>query len=242
MKIAALSDFHIGSSRRGDCFRHAESAFHSYLEMLEESHERIVLLGDIFQAEHGPSLSTKGKTEELHRAQAFMPELWQRMQGPQYVYLHGNHDAVAAAVSGARETLRIDEDGFSIFFVHGHQYDPLLGRVYPLAQASTWFSGRLRNFRCNALADWLEHQDIKLKNSAFQGQRGPYVAAARELLVKHRVDAVLMGHTHVPQCMTLAEGIFANTGTCSMGLKMHVSIDTKLRSINLRHGTQRAAS
>jgi predicted phosphodiesterase len=162
------------------------------------------------------------------------------MQGPKYAYLHGNHDAVARADGWAQETLRIEEDGWVIFFVHGHQYDPLLQRAWPLAQASTWFSGRLRNYRLNAIADWLEHQDIKIRHAAFQGEKGPYVAAASSLLKQHQADVVLMGHTHVPERLQLAEGIFANTGTCSMRLHMHVSIDTKLRSVQLHRGTQTA--
>ncbi len=231
MRIAALSDFHIGSSQRGDCFRHREEEFDAYLGMLEDSHDRIVLLGDIFQAEHGASLSKRGKRRELGRAHAYLPGLWRRMQSAQYCYLHGNHDAVAGTENGALETLRIEEDGFSVFFVHGHQYDPLLRYLFQMAQASTWLSGRLRNYKLGALADWLEHQDIRIKNAAFQGEAGPYVAAARGLLKKHKVDAVLMGHTHVPQHLELAEGIFANTGTCSMGQFMHISIDTKTRTL-----------
>lgn len=233
MKIAALSDFHIGSSHRGDCFRHSAADFHEYLDRLEEAHDQIVLLGDIFQAEHGPSLSKAGKRRELQRAHQFMPKLWLRMQGPQYRYLHGNHDGIAGAQEGVPETLRIEEDDFSIFFVHGHQYDPLLRHAYPLAQASTWFSGRLRAHRLHVVADWLEHQDIQIKHSAFRGEKGPYVEAARSLLLEHKVDAVLMGHTHIPQRMDLAEGIFANTGSCSMGQRMHLSIDTRERSVVL---------
>lgn len=237
MKIAALSDFHIGSSSRGDCFQHSTEDWSTYLDALEAAHDEIVLLGDVFQAEHGPSLSARGKRAELRRAQAFLPELWERMQGPQYHYIHGNHDAAAARSEGVRESMRIEADGFSIYFVHGHQYDPLLRKIYPLAQASTWFSGRLRRFRLKVVADWLEHQDIRIKHAAFQSEQGPYVAAARALLKEHGVDAVLMGHTHVPQRLDLAEGIFANTGTCSMGQRMHLSIDTKARSVVLHKKT-----
>jgi UDP-2,3-diacylglucosamine pyrophosphatase LpxH len=227
MKIAALSDFHIGSTSRGDCFRHTEAGFHSYLDELEAEHDTIVLLGDIFQAEHGASLSRSAKRKELRRAQRYRSGVWTRMQGPRYRYLHGNHDAVAASENSALERLRLEEDGFSVYFVHGHQFDPLLRRFHPVAQASTWFSGRLRNYGLNPIADWLEHKDITIKHAAFQGERGPYVEAARRLLVEQRVNAVVMGHTHIPQRMELAEGIFANTGTCSMGQRMHLSIDTR---------------
>jgi predicted phosphodiesterase len=226
VKIAALSDFHIGSTDRGDCFRHSPADFHLYMDELEAEHDMIVLLGDIFQAEHGPSIRPAGKREELRRAQQYRSGIWSRMQGPQYRYLHGNHDHIASSENGALEELRLEHDDFSIYFVHGHQYDPLLRRFYPIAQASTWLSGRLRHHGLSPVADWLEHKDIRIKHAAFQGEAGPYVQAARALLVEHRVDAVVMGHTHIPQYLELSEGIFANTGTCSMGQHMHLSIDT----------------
>ena len=229
--IAALSDFHMGSSERGDCFRHSIEGFHQYLDQLEATHDCLVLLGDIFQSEHGRSLSSAGKLRELHRAQKHWSSLWNRLQGPKYHYVFGNHDAMASAHNQADESLRLEADGFSIFFVHGHQYDPLLRRAYPLAQASTWFSGRLRKLGASPLADWLEHQDIRIKNEAFRGTGGPYVQAARQLLVSHEVDLVVMGHTHIPTRLDMAEGIFANTGTCSVGQRMHISIDTAAASV-----------
>jgi len=42
MRIAAISDFHIGSSKGSDCFGHEVRAFSEFLDVLEASHDRIV--------------------------------------------------------------------------------------------------------------------------------------------------------------------------------------------------------
>lgn len=237
MRIAAISDFHIGSTEQSDCFRHDLGAFHSYLDELEEGHDRIVLLGDIFQAEYGPWLGRRIEAQQLATAQRRVPCLWQRFQGRAYDYLHGNHDAVASSACGARTNLRIAADGFAAYFIHGHQFDPLQVRAYPLARASTWLTGRMRRVGAAPIADWLEHQDVAIKHRKFQGTSGPYALAASDLLRAQKVDVVVMGHTHIQQRCELAAGVYANTGTCSHGNRMAVSIDTVRRTVECLRDT-----
>ena len=55
----------------------------------------------------------------------------------------------------------------------------------------------------------------------------------RALLGKQCADVVVMGHTHIPDRLELPEGIYANTGSCSVGQRMYVSIDTARRSVEL---------
>ncbi len=236
MRIAALSDFHIGASARADQFRHAERDFHGFLDELEARHDHIVLVGDIYQTEHGPNLSRRTAARELAVARARLPALTRRFESGGYTYLHGNHDDIARDEVGARTSVRFEADGFSVYFVHGHQYDPLFNRLYPLARLSTWMSGRLRSAGLRALPDYLEHKDIALKHERFKGADGPYAAAARDLFRTHDADAVVMGHTHVPLRLDLGRGVLANTGTCSMGLRMHVSVDTSTRTVELNAG------
>jgi UDP-2,3-diacylglucosamine pyrophosphatase LpxH len=238
MRIAAISDFHIGSTDRVDCFRHEPREFHRFLDQLEATHDRIVLLGDIFQSEYGPWLGARTETEELRAAQKRVPDLWKRFQGHGYDYLHGNHDAVSATVCGAMTDLRISDEGFVVYFIHGHQFDPLFQRLYPVARVSTWFSGRVRRVGLRPFADWLEHKDVAIKHRRFQGRTGPYAGAARDLLRSQGADAVVMGHTHVPQHLSLSEGIYANTGTCSQGQYMFTSIDTRRRTVECLRGAQ----
>jgi UDP-2,3-diacylglucosamine pyrophosphatase LpxH len=233
MRIAALSDLHIGARARADVFRRPESELIDFLDELEEAHDRIVLLGDVFQAEHGWFFGSRIARAELARAARRMPRFLRKLGSDRYIYIHGNHDAVARSRLGARTDWRIEADGFAVYFIHGHQFDPLLRYVYPLARSGTWLSGRLRFAGLRQLPDWLEHRDITIKDQRFRGPGGPYGRAAAALMRQHRANAVVMGHTHVPDRITLSDGIYANTGSCSVGRRMFVSIDTVRRSTEL---------
>lgn len=233
MKLAAISDLHIGARERTDGFRHDEAAFLSFLDGLEAAHDRIVVLGDLFQAEHGWWFGDAIGARELAAAQHRAAALWQRVQRAPYIYIHGNHDHVAQSHAGARTSWRVIADGFAVLFIHGHQFDPMLRFLYPAARFGTWFSGRARSVGLGRFADWLEHKDVVVKAQRFSGPGGPYARAARRLLRHQRVDAVVMGHTHTPERVDLPEGVLANTGTCSLGQRMYVTIDTARRSVDV---------
>lgn len=233
MRIAALSDFHIGARADMDEFRHDERRFLAYLDRLEAEHDRIVLVGDIYQTEHALRPGHRAAAGELSRARRRLPALAERLRGGPYLYLHGNHDASAARELGAPERLRLAADGFVIVFIHGHQFDPIFSNAYAAARAATWFTGRLRRLGLRPLAQWFEGRDIALKHRRFGHADGPYARAARALLREHSADLVVMGHTHVPHQHVLPEGRLVNTGSCSRGRLMHVTIDTVARSVVL---------
>ena len=52
MRIAALSDFHIGARAGMDEFRHDERAFLERLARVVDTHDRTILVGDIWQTDH----------------------------------------------------------------------------------------------------------------------------------------------------------------------------------------------
>ena len=83
------------------------------------------------------------------------------------------------------------------------------------------------------LAQWFEGRDIAIKHRRFGHPAGPYAEAARVLLREHAADVVVMGHTHVPHLHALPEGRMVNTGSCSGGRFMHVSIDTAARTVEI---------
>ncbi|MBK9753540.1 MAG: metallophosphoesterase family protein [Nannocystis sp.] len=233
MRIAALSDFHIGAHGYMDEFRHRESAFLAFLDQLEGSHDRIILVGDIYQTEHALLPGRRVAAAELARARARVPALCERLRGPQYHYIHGNHDAVAGPELGAPETLEISADGYRVLFIHGHQFDPVFQRARAAAQAATWFTGRLRRAGLRPLAQWFEGRDVAIKHRRFGHIDGPYARAARALLREHAADLVVMGHTHVPHLHRLPEGQVVNTGSCARGRRTHVTIDTAARSVEI---------
>ena len=182
MRIAALSDFHIGARRYMDEFRHSEASFLAWLDVLERSHDRIVLVGDIYQTEHALLPGLRPAAAQLARAQARLPALSARLRGPQYLYLHGNHDAVAGPALAAPERLQLRADDFTVVFIHGHQFDPVFQRARAAAQAATWFTGRLRRAGLRPLAQWFEGRDVAIKHRRFGHADGPYARAARTLL------------------------------------------------------------
>ena len=231
MRIAALSDFHIGARADTDEFHHDEADFLAWLDALEASHDRVVLVGDIWQTEHALLPGARAAARQLSRARARLPRLAERLRG--YLYVHGNHDAVAAATLGAPAQLRLTADGFTALFIHGHQFDPIFARAYAAARAATWFTGRLRRVGLRPLAQWFEGRDVELKHRRFGHIDGPYARAARQLLREHAADLIVMGHTHVAHLHALPEGRVVNTGSCARGRKVHVSIDTAARSVEI---------
>ena len=236
MRIAALSDFHIGARAYTDEFHHAEADFLAWLGALEADHDRIVLVGDIYQTEHALLPGPGAAARQLARACARLPALSERLRGPKYLYLHGNHDAVAARELGLPEQLRLSADGFTVVFIHGHQFDPIFQRAWVVTQAATWFTGRLRRAGLRPLAQWFEGRDVAIKHRRFGEVDGPYARAARGLLREHAADLVVMGHTHVAHLHALPEGRLVNTGTCSRGRRVHVTIDTAARSVEIHAG------
>ncbi len=233
MRIAALSDFHIGARGYTDEFHHTEDRFLAFLTELEATHDRIVLVGDIYQTEHDLLFGRRAAARQLARARQRMPALAERLAGPMYTYVHGNHDAVARHEMGAPDLVRLAADGFAAVFIHGHQFDPVFRRAYRAARAATWLTGRMRRAGLRPLAQWFEGRDIAIKHRRFGHAQGPYAEAARGLLREHGADVVVMGHTHVPHRHALPEGLVVNTGSCSRGRFMHVSIDTGARTVEI---------
>jgi predicted phosphodiesterase len=230
VRIAALSDFHIGAHRHTDGFRHDLDRFARFLDRLEAEHDKVVLLGDIYQADHAlvPTPAAAGRM--LARARARVAALTVRFDRPPYVHVHGNHDAIASPALGAPERLRLP-GRFGALFIHGHQFDPVAMRAQWAADLGTWSTGRLRAMGLRPLAWWLELRDVAIKDRRFRGPHGPYARAAQALVHEHATPIVVMGHTHCPGITPLAHGVMVNTGTCSGGRTMWVGIDTERGAI-----------
>jgi predicted phosphodiesterase len=238
VRVAALSDFHIGVQWHRDGFRHRLQRFSRWLDHLEASHDRIVLLGDIYQTDHG-AIFRRGARRHLIRARERVRELARRFEAPPYLYVFGNHDEIAREVLGATEHVSLRADGIGMFFIHGHQFDPVARRAKLAADLGTWATGRLRAMGLRPVAQWLEGRDISIKDRRFRGEHGPYVRAGRDLARTHDAQIVVMGHTHVASSTPVPEGIVLNTGSCSRGRNQGVSIDTATREVTLLRDDER---
>lgn len=225
LTIAAISDLHIGAHARTDTFQHDADAFQRFLDHLEATHDTIVLLGDIYQCDHGWRLGMGGDGAQLAAARARTPWLTERLAQPRYRLVCGNHDAITETALGAARTLRLGP----VLLTHGDQLDPVLAAAPRVSAAATWGSGRLRAAGLRPLAGWLEGRDVALKGQRFQTPQGPYAAGAQALLAANPdVSVVVMGHTHRPWRQPLRGGLLLNTGTCSQGRWMYASIHLDL--------------
>jgi len=235
VRIAALSDFHIGARRHTDGFLHDQRTFTRVLDRLEAEHDAIVLLGDIYQTDHALVPTAAAARRMLARARARVPTLAERFERPPYVHVHGNHDAIAGPMLGAPERLRIP-GRFPVLFIHGHQFDPVAVHAGWAADLGTWSTGRLRAVGLRPLAWWLELRDVAIKDRRFRGPTGPYARGAAGLVHEHAAPIVVMGHTHCPGITPLGHGVMVNTGTCSGGRTMWVGIDSERGTIEVHEG------
>ena len=97
MKMAVISDLHLGDGGATDLFGHEDNEFLRFLQHLENNFEKVVLLGDIWETLTAPSPA--GQLAELRRTQEAHQEIFQRFQRENYLYVHGNHDLVAGKQS-----------------------------------------------------------------------------------------------------------------------------------------------
>ncbi len=233
MRIAAVSDLHIGDRAHSDTFRHAEGDFLGWLDVLEAQHDTLVLLGDIYQTDHGPLPGPASARRALALARERTERLSLRFAEPQYRWISGNHDPITHEVLGAARSLTFGEPGCRALFVHGDAYDPVIGRAPRLSAAGTWFTGQARAVGLRTVAEVLEDRDVTVKGRLHKGPAGPYGRAAQALMAEQGVQVVVMGHTHIPVRLELPDGVLANTGTCSRGRFMGVSVDTGTGEVRL---------
>src|SRR5688572_4879234 len=135
MKLAVISDLHLGAGDLADCFGHDDADFLRFLKFLEGNFERIILLGDIWETLQSRRLGSA--LEELQLARVAHPEIAKRFERPRYQYVHGNHDIVAGLL-GVPDELQVRADGVKLLFTHGHQNDDLVMRRQWLSDLGVW--------------------------------------------------------------------------------------------------------
>ena len=172
VRIAALSDLHIGARDYTDGFGHDLEEFSRFLDELEDNHDRIVLLGDIYQTDHSAVPSRAAARRMLEQVRRRVPSLAERFDRPPYVHVFGNHDEIAGEALGAPEYLRVP-GRFDVLFIHGHQFDPVAVRASWAADFGTWGTGRLRAWGLRPVAWWFEQRDVQIKDRKFPTPRGP---------------------------------------------------------------------
>jgi predicted phosphodiesterase len=224
MKIAVISDLHLGAGDRADGFGHDDAEFLKFLRFLEQNFERVVLLGDIWETLQSRQLGSA--RQELALARATHPEIARRFQLPQYHYIHGNHDLVAGAF-GAPEELFIEADGVRLMFTHGHQNDPLILRRRWLADLGVWLGGWIRRVGLTAFYRLCARLDGARGGLSLDGSRCAFQRWAVSEAARRSADVVVTGHTHLATRNEHGSRLFLNSGSCSEGRLSFLSIDTR---------------
>ena len=78
MKLAVISDLHLGAGDLADGFGHDDGEFLRFLKYLENNFERIVLLGDIWETLQSRRLG--GMRQELLLAREAHPQIAARFE------------------------------------------------------------------------------------------------------------------------------------------------------------------
>jgi predicted phosphodiesterase len=224
MKLAVISDLHLGAGGAADAFGHDDAEFLRFLLFLENNFERIVLLGDIWET---LTSKTFGHPErELARARARHAEIARRFSRSQYTYVHGNHDLVSG-VLGAPDELVVDADGLRLLFTHGHQNDPLVKGSRWLSELGVWMGGWIRRFGLGPLYRLARQLDGLRGGATLDPSSCRFQRWAVEVARMRDADVVVTGHTHLATRAEHGDRLFLNSGSCADGRYSFTSMDTR---------------
>lgn len=224
MRIAVISDLHLGRRDTVDHFGHDDSVFLRFLRFLESNFERVVLLGDIYE-----TLTARRphrQAAELAAARAAHPELVRRFALPQYHYVHGNHDLVAGTLLGAPDQLVLEADGVRMLFTHGHHHDWVIRKARWMSEAAVWAGAWLRRLRLRAMFHAFQTLDVRMSGGWMDPARNTFQRWALARAQERAADIVVTGHTHRGMRVEHGDRLFLNSGTCSEGQFSFLSLDT----------------
>ncbi len=233
MRLAVISDLHLGRRDAVDPFGHEDEAFLRFLRFLEDSFDRIVLLGDIYETL--TARVPQQQLAELGAAREAHPELVRRFERRQYLYVHGNHDLVAGPALGAPEEVVIDADGVRILFTHGHRHDWLIRHLRQFSEWGVWAGAWLRRLGLHGLFRACDLLDQRMRGASLDATRCTFQRWAMSLGQERKADVVVTGHTHLGGVAHHGARLFLNSGTCSEGTFSFLEIDTKRGNYALHH-------
>lgn len=232
MKLAVISDLHLGNGTRSDQFGHDEAMFLRFLDHLEDNFERVVLLGDIYE-----TLTTRGsaQVDELARCKQAHARIAERFERPMYRYLHGNHDLVAGHVDNAPDALHLKVDNQRIVFMHGHQFDWVVNRARVVSEWCAWFAGWLARLGMKPVlkvAHTIERLIVgggvdKGGDLSQLATEDRFRRAAMSFAEARGADIVVTGHTHEGIVAPSGDRLFLNSGACEGGRFSFLAMDTK---------------
>ena len=212
-----VSDIHLGRGTPAET-RAAETALVACLRAHEADVDGLYLLGDVFEEyiEYS-TLVPKGGVRLLGLLAKWADA------GVPITYLAGNHDPWHLDYFADELGIRVLPDdliepigGMLVYLTHGDgrtSVTPLYNRLKPLLRHSvpTWLYRTLLPADAGLrLARWVNRT---VSNDEINYDQVQHLEAfAREMLVRHTADAVVLGHTHQHTLRLWPEGCYLNTG------------------------------
>jgi predicted phosphodiesterase len=227
MRIATFGDLHLGHTPVLDKFHGKEDDLLRFDDHLSRTHDRIVLMGDIYQTDYGKYPGSR--SDVLEAILKRYSRIVRRWGSSRYDSIFGNHDLITQKRLGTLKQMRIKKDGWRIWLIHGHQFDPFIHRKGHFPYFVTWIIGGMRRKGLGRLADFLEGPLYDFGQQVFQ----TLDLAARKALSSGKNNVIVMGHSHQMTCQPLGKGIYVNSGACSVNAMRYVSIDTVTRVVEV---------
>lgn len=224
MKIAVISDLHLGAGDGADTFGHDELGFLRFLSFLESNFEKVVLLGDIWETLTGKGYGNVALA--LRKARAAYPQIARRFAGERYVYVHGNHDLVAGVTDRAPDELELHLDGTRLLFTHGHYYDVLIRKARWLSEMGIWLGGWMLRMRLGPVYSMFNCLDGYRTGIAEDGSRCTFQKWAMRVAESRGADVLVTGHTHFANRTEHDSTLYLNSGSCANGNYSYLSLDT----------------
>lgn len=228
MRIATFGDVHLGHIAVLDKFMGKEERLLRLDDHLARTHDRIILMGDIYQTDYGSYPGSR--SDVLESILTRYARIVGRWQAGHCDSLFGNHDLITKKFLGNVKQIRLKKDNWHIWLTHGHQFDPFIGDEGHLPFFVTWMIGGLRRLGFTRLADFLEGPLYNWGQRFFQALE---LAAARALHHGNN-DVIVMGHSHQTVCLPIGRGVYVNSGACVPDSLRYASIDTARRSVEVR--------
>lgn len=228
MRIATFGDLHLGHTPALDKFQGQEETLLRFDDYLAGTHDRIILMGDIYQTDYGSLPGSR--LDVLEAILNRYSRIVQRWKSPSYHSVFGNHDLITQKILGSLKQIRLKKDGWRLWFIHGHQFDPFIGEKGQLPFFVTWMIGGMRRFGFGPLADFLEGPFYDFGQRLFQRLE----RAAWKALIHGKNDIMVMGHSHQTACLPLGKGVYLNSGACCCDSLRYASIDTRRQVVEIR--------
>jgi UDP-2,3-diacylglucosamine pyrophosphatase LpxH len=227
-QLVVVSDLHLGNPVSS-----ARTRLVAFLDHIRDTGASVCINGDGFDMlQTSFSRLAADAIPVINRLKAL------RADGRNVYYVVGNHDIVFEhfldewSLCRLSPFLNLHSGGRRIRIEHGHLYDPFFARNPNLYGIAT----RLARYALFAVPDTYElwaNAQRRLQNARSRrldrsgtatddgDQRvsllgSPYHEAA-SMILRRGFDAVVFGHTHLAEMVTLPEGIYVNSGNWLSG-------------------------